>query len=272
MTSGIPAEFLPNKEQGSDDNGFGGLFREKEDEEKNSRPIESVVVANHSFKLLLPPDVGTLFAHQVWSGSILLAEFLASNAEKYVQNKKTVELGAGTALPSLVALAFGSQLSVITDYPDEEVLQSLKETVGYNWETCGRPIGRVEVVGHGWGEPVDEITQTVSKLSSDRNNGYFDLAILSECLWMHRSHGALVKSVDRLLHPERGCAILTYAHHVPGCEQADDAFFELCEERGLSTIRQEAREMSYMWDSSKTIVVHLRIISRSPQPKENNNC
>jgi predicted nicotinamide N-methyase len=166
-----------------------------------------------------------------------------------------------------VALAHGSLLSVITDYPDEGVLQAIKETVGLNWESCGEPLGRVAVVGHEWGTATDGVADVVKQISgSDEQNEegiYFDLAILSECLWMHRAHGALVQSLSKLLHPEKSFAIATYAHHVPGYEEQDDAFFDLCKENGFDIVHEESQEMPYMWDSSKTIVVQLKVMCRA---------
>lgn len=96
---------------------------------------------------------------------------------------------------------------------------------------------------------------------------YFDLAILSECLWMHRAHGALVQSLSRLLHPERSFAVTTYAHHVPGCEKQDDTFFDICKQNVFDIVHEESQEMPYMWDSSKTIVVHLKVMCRAQTHK-----
>merc|ERR1712071_181950 len=229
-------------------------------------------------------------AHKVWSGSKLLANFLDENPS-LIENKCTIELGAGTALPSLVCLYRQSQLSIITDYPEESVLTALRETVGWNWNGIINLLHnqegthpsekqarrRVGVIGHEWGVNVDQVRklgyQLISKTyGNDINDNYFqageflentksmehgediesanllckegqedkhqnqqqpdsfyyDVAILSECLWMHRTHHDLAKSIHELLHPKHGIAIVTYAHHIPGCEEMDDAFFQIC--------------------------------------------
>lgn len=260
----IPVEYLPSLNTEADDyTDIGAIFHDDDDDHDSKVTLQNVVVnGNLAFTLKLPPDIGTLFAHRVWSGSIYLSEFLSKNASTYIKNKSTIEFGAGTALPSLVALALGSSVSIITDYPDKEVIQTIKETVGRNWERCGYPSGRVGVVGHEWGRGVEEVHNKLLCLCSTTKNAKFDVAFLSECLWMHRSHEALVQSVDRLLHATTGKAIFTYAHHVPGYESADDAFFDLCERRGFATIHTESRAMSYMWDNEKTIEIYLRVISR----------
>jgi len=265
----------------------------------DAAPTQKVNICNRTYTLILPPDVGTLFAHRVWSGSKLLSTYLAENSDTLVRNKRTVELGAGTGLPSLVALSNGSAFSLITDYPDESVLSSIRETVGLNWDIC-RTSSRVNVVGHEWGGDVTFLLAGAAERSelcvlSNENDGndeglpasplllddkqqqqqygvmdrdpfYFDTCILSECLWMHSTHEALAKSIDRLLHPQRGVAIVTYAHHIPGKEKEDDSFFEICKSEkfgGFVTDHVCTQQMSYMWDSSKTIDVYLKVMRRS---------
>lgn len=269
MSSGeVPSEFLPHGNPDEDDNESINIFAESEDENDLSSSTEEVSIGEFTFRLKTPPDVGTLFAHKVWSGSKLLGDFLASHATTYCTYKRTIEFGAGTALPSLVAAAFHSKLTVITDYPDASVLQCLRETVGYNWEACQRPTGRIAVVGHEWGTSIDDISKVFQQPDNDADTieSTFDVAFLSECLWLHRCHSALIHSLDRLLHPVTGKAIVTYAHHVPGMEAADDAFFELAAISGLDITERSEHEMEYMWDSDKRITVYLRVLSRVLSP------
>jgi nicotinamide N-methyltransferase len=277
----IPPEFLPREnpknidENTDNETCIGSLFADdKDQDEQDDHPerLIQVVTVGHdqTYTLSLPPDVGTLFAHCVWSGSLYLSDFLARCAKDFLLHQKTVELGAGTGLPSLVALAHGSDLSILTDYPDELVLQSLRETVGLNWDAiCDRRTPYfprpppVAVVGHDWGTSVDPVVREAMRLSHGVDKSNFDLAILSECLWMHRSHAALARSVDQLVHPKHGRVVLTYAHHVPGYEEEDDAFFELCStHHRLVTVHQEFRLCPYMWDDTKTITVYLRVLAR----------
>jgi nicotinamide N-methyltransferase len=275
MNEQVPEEFLPQtkeKEATEEDGGLGGLFADGDSDNQDDSDddqFEDVTIGSRSFRLRLPPDVGTLFAHRVWSGSKLLARFLESNVDEFVRNKRTIEFGAGTALPSLIALANGSSFSAITDYPDDDLLGSIRETVGCNWQACLQPRGRVAVVGHEWGTSTDEIRRRIVTNSSSveeavERDQCFDLAILSECLWMHRCHEALASSLDGFLHPTEGVAVVTYAHHIPGKEEEDDAFFDLCESMyGIKVRSKVAEEMEYMWDRDKTITVYLVVLCRS---------
>jgi len=219
------------------------------------------------FVIEYPPDVGTLFAHQIWSGSKFLSLHLAKNPQ-FVQNKCTLELGAGTALPSLSSLYLGSRVSIITDYPDDRIVNSIRRTVERNAEAC-RSDHRVDVIGYEWGTDVTSIRRATSSLFSLQsekeklaenndaavptpNNFSFDVILLSECLWIHRTHAALAESIHKLLNPTTGIVLLTYAHHVPGMEEKDDSFFDIMKEKyGLITTHVETRSMQYMWDEKK---------------------
>lgn len=46
-----------------------------------------------------------------------------------VRDKSTLELGAGTGLPSLISSLLGSSKSVITDYPSPDILETLKRNI-----------------------------------------------------------------------------------------------------------------------------------------------
>jgi nicotinamide N-methyltransferase len=186
-----------------------------------------------------------------------------------VTNKRTIELGAGTALPSLVALSLGSSLSVLTDYPHDHVLQSLRLTVGYNWEACYGSPSRVAVLGHEWGSDVTQIFHKVETMMGAKdtncNSSFhpFHVIFLSECLWNHAAHDKLATSIHNLLHPTEGLAIVTYAHHVPGKEREDDAFFSLCQDKyHFITHHISHQSMPYMWDSTKTIDIYLKVLRR----------
>ena len=269
-------------------------------ENHSSTSPTKVEVGSMSFLVQQPPDKGTLFAHQVWSGSRLLAQYVLDHPQ-LVQNMSTIEFGAGTALPSLAALKNGSKFTVITDYPDEDMLQAIRETVGHNWNTlytqssADGPLleDRVVVAGHEWGTCTKAIQQQVTMAQQniqtteeddddddDNENGtirsdtmtssLFDVALLSECLWNHSLHEKLAASLNALLHPTHGIAILTYAHHIPGLEEQDDSFFTFCQEQyGFQTLHQHTltHTMPYMWDSTKTIPIQLKVMVRGGNTK-----
>lgn len=319
--SAAAAAAAGGEDDGSDEEPVGlnmlGIDDSESEGESDDGVSECDVAGLGQFLLTCAPDDGsadaTLFAYTVWSGSKLMARWFVEHPE-LVRGKRTVELGAASALPSLVALALGSGTSVITDYPEPKVIAAINDNVDLNRELCssGGDLegGRVAVVGHLWGSSVGPVTAALvpggargeagavvvereageagevgdageagevgevargEAVAGDAHDvaaaaatpaAHFDVAFLSECLWMHREHEALARSVDALLGPG-GAAYLTFAHHIPGMEDADDAFFALCEERyGFATEELCVESMDYMWDARKSVAVYLRKITR----------
>jgi len=112
-----------------------------------------------------------------------------------------IELGAGTALPSLVAsvLPKPPSLVVVTDYPDEVILGNLNKNVERN-KAAVSPGCIVRCEGYEWGEDVDPILRFLppSPVDSPFHRGY-DIVILSDLLHFDRSHDVLLASLTTLL-------------------------------------------------------------------------
>lgn len=72
-----------------------------------------------------------------------------------VKSKTIVELGAGTALPSLLSACQLEAPSVvtITDYPDELLMQNLKKNIDGNRHVFV-PDCRVHCIPYRWGDDV----------------------------------------------------------------------------------------------------------------------
>jgi nicotinamide N-methyltransferase len=236
--------------------------------------------------------------HSQWSGSVQIADYLAAHPE-LVAGKRIVEVGAAAALPSLVALSLGAEHCLITDYPSDHLLSAIRVNVHanaailglagtywesgsgntsapsstnnssndnnpaasstYNTETAtildsGVAEERCVVEGHLWGSPLPA-----------RHNQAFDVCIVAECLWNHPQHAALLASLNGFLKPG-GVVLLSYAHHIPGCEEADDAFFAMASAApfgfAVNPEVAEQRPMRYMWDADKTTDQILRILAK----------
>ena len=160
---------------------------------------------------LADPDGETdrrLFSHYLWNSSLLLAELierdtlpvadapasqLAKGTNFDVRGKSVVELGAGTALPSIMAGLLGAQSVLVTDYPAEKVLSTLRTNVKRNIRPEFAPPSAaccedVAVQGHSWGQEPEE---------SHRHA--FDRVVAADCLWMPWQHENLARSIDFFL-------------------------------------------------------------------------
>ena len=61
-----------------------------------------------------------------------------------------LELGAGAALPSLVAAKSGARKVVVTDYPSPGIIEAIRKNVEHNLDVDER--ARVEVLGLDWAD------------------------------------------------------------------------------------------------------------------------
>jgi EEF1A N-terminal glycine/lysine methyltransferase len=137
-------------------------------------------------------------------------------------NRCILELGAGAALPSLVCAKLSPRAMVISDYPDETILESIEISLDENGIDHS-PDKNIVVVGYKWGESVQELLAplrlVVGSDSSAHSGGTgldqrgFDLVLLSELLWKdtYSSHVALLQSLKACLKPD-GEALVSLAH------------------------------------------------------------
>lgn len=99
-------------------------------------------------------QANTLLADQLFSPSLLIAEAIERGLVP-VHGKTIVELGAGTALPSLLSACQREPPTVvmITDYPDELLMQNLQKNVDGNRHGFGSKC-QVHFIGYRWGDDV----------------------------------------------------------------------------------------------------------------------
>jgi len=165
-----------------------------------------------------------LFSHFLWNSSLLLAELVeagtlglsatgesASSARQDraagavdvapsrdfdIAGLSTIELGAGTALPSIMAALLGARHVVVTDYPSDVVMKTLRQNVAANTQPSFSPSGRIvsvedgagiQVEGHGWGE--------LDTPLAVKHRHTFDRVFVADCLWMPWQHGNLQRSI-----------------------------------------------------------------------------
>ena len=160
-----------------------------------------------------------LFSHYLWNSSLLLAELIEAGTLGLpswdkdcgdeckevarppvsvfdVKGLSTIELGAGTALPSIMAGLLGARRVVVTDYPSPPVLKTLRDNVKGAVRGKFAPSGRfnvkeVVVEGHKWGELEGEEATPLPR----ENKHAFDRVFAADCLWMPWQHDNLRRSV-----------------------------------------------------------------------------
>ncbi|KAE9399484.1 hypothetical protein BT96DRAFT_965636 [Gymnopus androsaceus JB14] len=146
--------------------------------------------ARKEFKIRL---VGShpLWGHHLWNSALSVASYLEEHLD-IVQEKNVLELGAGGALPSLVALESGARKVVITDYPDPDLVQNIE----YNAREIADESRKTRLLfrcGYIWGHSVKPLLTSLNTSPPDENTA-FDLIILSDLIFNHSQHDALLKT------------------------------------------------------------------------------
>ncbi|CAG8655914.1 4838_t:CDS:2, partial [Paraglomus occultum] len=170
-----------------------------------------------------------LWGHYLWNAAKCLSWYLDEHKE-LVRGNNVLELGAGAALPSFVAMLNGAEKVVITDYPDNILMQNIEYNLS-NIFSNSQEREKFAVMGHIWGKdtrPLLNLISSNSSQSSDFVSPLFDLIILSDLIFNHSQHNALLSTCQSCLSPS-GVALVFYTHHKPHLAHKDMNFFELAQ-------------------------------------------
>ncbi|THH32612.1 hypothetical protein EUX98_g1556 [Antrodiella citrinella] len=148
--------------------------------------------------LTTAPKANTLLADHLFSPSLLLAEQIERGLIP-IAGKTVLELGAGCALPSLLCAISPQPAAtvVITDYPDDTIMNNLKSNVSRNKQHVHAGCA-VHVAGYEWGADVAPLLSFVPFPAPG-----FDIVILSDVLHFDQSHTVLRSSLTLTLRKTR---------------------------------------------------------------------
>ncbi|KAG0680753.1 nicotinamide n-methyltransferase [Pichia californica] len=213
----------------------GGLFEEPE----NFRPPkpESHFVkyerkyylseVEHGVKEINLRLVGKspLWGHLLWNAGVYTGNWIEKNAREYITNKKIVEFGAASGLPSLLCSLNNASKVICTDYPDPELLENIRYNIDHLGYSKAKEI--IEIEGFIWGNETNEISK---KLGS--NDGKADFLIMSDLVFNHTEHHKLLKSCKELIKPlingksrSGGKCLVVWSPHRPKLLDNDLKFF-----------------------------------------------
>lgn len=216
-----------------------------------------------------------LFSHYLWNASLLLAELVEAGSLEGVvvepevglfqdtlakeggqdsaadqsqtsrvsvrdfdiRGKSTLEVGAGTGLPSMLAALLGASEVTAVDYPTSLIVDTLRKNVKFNTQPEFSPSGNVapcvQVDGHAWGE-----LDTPFSLNSRHK---FDRLFVCDCLWMPDQHANLQRSIGWFMKegPE------SRAWVVAGFHSGRDKMSGFFEQKALRSI---GLEVEHIWE------------------------
>jgi len=140
-----------------------------------------------------------LLADHIFSPALLLAERIERRLID-LSECSVIELGAGTALPSLLAstLPTPPALVVVTDYPNDLILTNLQRNVNRNFTSITASC-TVQCHGYERGKDPDHLLRPLPSQGRRQPSVGYDAVILSDLLHFDQSHGALLDSVCMLL-------------------------------------------------------------------------
>lgn len=174
-----------------------------------------------------------LWGHHLWNAGRIISTYFETHPA-LVAGKTVLELGAGAGLPSLISARLGARKVVVTDYPD----QSLVENLWWNIEHCegeaqeGREAGERNIVAEGflWGADPSPLLAHLPAPAAK-----FDVLILADLLFNHSEHAKLIASVTSTLARGAGAkALVFFTPYRPWLLEKDLAFFELATEAGFA--------------------------------------
>lgn len=186
-----------------------------------------------------------LWGHLLWNAGVYTADYIERHAKEDITEKKIVEFGAASALPSLLCSLNGAAKVLCTDYPDADLLGNIRYNVDHLGYKAAKDI--IEVEGFIWGNDSSEIA---NKLGGD---GKADFLIMSDLVFNHSEHHKLMKSCKELIKPLKnketprsgGKCLVVWSPHRPKLLDDDLRFFSDAKE--LFDFDVEMVEMVH-WD------------------------
>ncbi|KAF3931939.1 hypothetical protein ABW20_dc0101268 [Dactylellina cionopaga] len=186
-----------------------------------------------------------LWGHLLWNASKVCTNYIETHALELVKDKSVLEFGAGAGLPGLLCAALGASTVVLSDYPDQDLLQNLEYNKSHSFAPENDQSGKnekmslkngtkIECVGYIWGSDPEPLLAVAP-------NG-FDLLILSDLIFNHSQHEALLKSLAYTLAKPDGVALVFFTPHRPWLYEADLNFFKITRETGDLEVEQVAEQ------------------------------
>ncbi|KAJ3899233.1 putative methyltransferase-domain-containing protein [Lentinula edodes] len=227
-----------------------------------------------------------LWGHHLWNSALSVASYLEQHPSLF-HNKNILELGAGGALPSLVAAESGARKVVITDYPDPDLVQNIEYNVQKNVDMARK--GNIAVQGYVWGHSIHPLLASLQN-ESNSNEDLFDLIILSDLIFNHSQHDALFKTCRLALKPSPNASkfpfndeaseasspasllepslLVFYTHHRPHLAHRDMEFFEKARDQGWNCVELVTQKFDPMFpedpgEEEVRATVHGWLLTRS---------
>lgn len=147
-----------------------------------------------------------LHASSIWVSSLYLADHLDYlHIDEHItanppgQSVRVLELGAAAGLPGILLAKMYKVISVtVSDYPDEELINTLSENV-----RCNGVSDNCQALPYAWGSDTSTLL---------RGSNGFDVVLAADTLWNPALHSILIETLQLTLNKSR----TSRAHFVAG--------------------------------------------------------
>lgn len=236
---------------------FGDLFAQPEPEPQPVDLPSFVDYERHSSGVI-PKKIklrlvgkNPLWGHLLWNAGKVSAEYIDDHS-KELEGKTVLELGAASALPSLVA-SLSAENVVATDYPDPDLLENIECNIATLKEDAGRDLP-ISCQGYIWGHDTQPLLD-----APGQKGRKFDFVILSDVVFNHTEHEKLLKTCKDTLAPA-GQVLVVFTPHRPKLLEKDLAFFPLAEERGFVCEKLFEKQLRPMFEEDEeTVPIRSRV-------------
>lgn len=193
-----------------------------------------------------------------------MADYICRRPDEF-QERRILELGAASALPSILSLLIGNASFVLaTDYPSDDLIENM--IYNLNLLIPSHKRNRINALGFLWGD--DEFIRKVCLKTDDQSidlskrlghhiehskyaatsskietkdcvldlqesNLKFNVILLCDVVFNHSEHQKLIKSCKLALN-DAGVVWVTFTHYRPWLKEKDLAFLKLAESHGFT--------------------------------------
>ncbi|KAL8926359.1 MAG: hypothetical protein Q9172_001810 [Xanthocarpia lactea] len=170
-----------------------------------------------------------LWGHHLWNGAQVVTDYLYDHALDLVQGRNILELGAGAGLPSIAAAIWGAKQVLVTDYPDEDLVENMRMNIDAAKDILPQSANKIVAKGHVWGASADPLLSCLRPGCCG-----FDTLILADLLFNHSQHAALVSTIQStLVRSPHARALVFFTPYTPWKLDKDMAFFDLARKAGF---------------------------------------
>ncbi|KAJ5116154.1 nicotinamide N-methyltransferase [Penicillium angulare] len=221
-----------------DDYETGDLFKDPEgfyQEEKQPTFAEHHMLSGHAVRVRLVGD-HPLYGNLLWNAGRTSSHYVEERADDLIRNKDVLEIGAAAGVPSIVSAILGARTTVMTDYPDVDLVSNMQYNADLSAENVPSQ-SRLYVEGYRWGSTVEPLLAHIPSSNGEKPTG-FDTLIMADVVYSHREHPNLIKTMHMALKKDPSAvALVIFTPYQPWLLSKTEKFFPLAESEGFTVTK-----------------------------------